>query len=130
MPGCGAKRGAPAAAVAAEPLPVATAVQNRIEEGGLYSVTALSGVTLGASPAWLQQRLERAGLRAGNQRAYIGNTPIMLGGDLIVAIDGEAIQDTSDIGLRSEGKPGEDYPYRIATKPVVIAKPGQAIDES
>jgi S1-C subfamily serine protease len=41
---------------------------------------------------------ERAGLRAGNQRAYIGNTPIMLGGDLIVAIDGEPIQDTSDIG--------------------------------
>jgi S1-C subfamily serine protease len=40
---------------------------------------------------------ERAGLRAGNQRAYIGNTPIMLGGDLIVAIDGDAVADTSDI---------------------------------
>jgi S1-C subfamily serine protease len=40
---------------------------------------------------------ERAGLRAGNQRAYIGNTPIMLGGDLIVAIDGEPMEDTSDI---------------------------------
>ena len=40
---------------------------------------------------------ERAGLRAGNQRAYIGNTPIMLGGDLIVAIDGDAVADTADI---------------------------------
>jgi S1-C subfamily serine protease len=40
---------------------------------------------------------ERAGLRAGNQRVYLGNTPIMLGGDLIVAIDGEPIADTSDI---------------------------------
>ncbi len=40
---------------------------------------------------------ERAGLRAGNQRAYIGNTPIMLGGDLIVAIDGDAVADAGDI---------------------------------
>ena len=40
---------------------------------------------------------ERAGLRAGNQRVYIGNTPILLGGDLIVAIDGEPIADNSDI---------------------------------
>ena len=32
---------------------------------------------------------ERAGLHGGNQQAYVGNTPIMLGGDLIVAIDGQ-----------------------------------------
>jgi S1-C subfamily serine protease len=30
---------------------------------------------------------ERAGLRGGTQQAYLGNTPIYLGGDLIVAID-------------------------------------------
>jgi S1-C subfamily serine protease len=35
----------------------------------------------------------QAGLRAGNERAYLGNIPIMLGGDLIVAIDGEKIED-------------------------------------
>jgi S1-C subfamily serine protease len=40
---------------------------------------------------------ERAGLRGGSQQAYIGNTPIMLGGDLIVAIDGQQITDTQDI---------------------------------
>jgi S1-C subfamily serine protease len=40
---------------------------------------------------------ERAGLRAGNQHAYIGNTPIMLGGDLIVAIDGDPVADAGDI---------------------------------
>jgi len=40
---------------------------------------------------------ERAGLRGGNERAYLGNTPIMLGGDLIVAIDGENIQDQQDL---------------------------------
>jgi len=40
---------------------------------------------------------EQAGLRGGTERAYLGNTPIMLGGDLIVAIDGEKIQDQQDL---------------------------------
>ena len=40
---------------------------------------------------------ERAGLRGGNQQAYLGNTPIMLGGDLIVAIDGQEVTDSQDI---------------------------------
>jgi S1-C subfamily serine protease len=35
---------------------------------------------------------DRAGLRGGSERAYFGNTPIMIGGDLIVAIDGEKIE--------------------------------------
>jgi S1-C subfamily serine protease len=40
---------------------------------------------------------ERAGLRGGNQRAYIGNIPLMLGGDLIIAIDGEQVSDPQDL---------------------------------
>ena len=40
---------------------------------------------------------ERAGLRGGNERAYIGNEPIMVGGDLIVAINGEAAQDQQEL---------------------------------
>jgi S1-C subfamily serine protease len=40
---------------------------------------------------------ERAGLRAGNERAYLGNFPIMIGGDLIVAVDGEELQDQQDL---------------------------------
>ncbi len=40
---------------------------------------------------------ERAGLHGGNERAYVGNTPIMLGGDLIIAIDGEQVTNTQDI---------------------------------
>jgi S1-C subfamily serine protease len=40
---------------------------------------------------------EQAGLRGGTQRAYLGNIPIMLGGDLIVAIDGEKVQDQDDL---------------------------------
>jgi len=40
---------------------------------------------------------DQAGLRAGSEHAYLGNTPIMLGGDLIVAIDNEKIQDQDDL---------------------------------
>ena len=40
---------------------------------------------------------ERAGLHGGNQQAYVGNTPIMLGGDLIVAIDGQEVTDQQEI---------------------------------
>jgi S1-C subfamily serine protease len=42
---------------------------------------------------------ERAGLRGGNQQAYVGNTPIMLGGDLIIAIDGQEVTDQQDISI-------------------------------
>lgn len=40
---------------------------------------------------------ERAGLKGGTQRAALGNTPVMLGGDFIVAIDGEEITNVQDI---------------------------------
>jgi S1-C subfamily serine protease len=40
---------------------------------------------------------DQAGLRGGTERAYLGNTPITLGGDLIVAIDGEKVQDEDDL---------------------------------
>ena len=40
---------------------------------------------------------ERAGLKGGTQQRYLGNQPIMIGGDLIVAIDGEPVQETQDI---------------------------------
>jgi S1-C subfamily serine protease len=40
---------------------------------------------------------DRAGLRGGNERAYLGNTPILTGGDFIVAIDGTEVQDLQDI---------------------------------
>ena len=40
---------------------------------------------------------ERAGLKGGSERAYIGNIPIMLGGDLIVAIDGQDVVDQQDL---------------------------------
>ena len=40
---------------------------------------------------------DRAGLHGGTERAYLGNIPITVGGDLIVAIDGQEIQDQQDL---------------------------------
>jgi S1-C subfamily serine protease len=40
---------------------------------------------------------DAAGLRGGSERAYLGNIPIMVGGDLIVAIDGKEVEDQQEL---------------------------------
>jgi S1-C subfamily serine protease len=40
---------------------------------------------------------DAAGLRGGTERAYLGNKLIMLGGDLIVALDGQKVEDEMDL---------------------------------
>ncbi len=40
---------------------------------------------------------EHAGLHGGTEQAYLGNMPIMVGGDLIVAVDGVQVQDQRDL---------------------------------
>jgi S1-C subfamily serine protease len=40
---------------------------------------------------------EQAGLHGGSQRAWQGNTPVMLGGDLIVALDGQEVATPQDL---------------------------------
>jgi S1-C subfamily serine protease len=40
---------------------------------------------------------DKAGLHGGTQQMYQGNTPVMLGGDLIVAMDGQEIAQPQDL---------------------------------
>ncbi len=40
---------------------------------------------------------ENAGLHGGTERAYLGNIPIMVGGDLIVAIDGNKCENQQEL---------------------------------
>jgi len=40
---------------------------------------------------------DTAGLRGGNERAFLGNIPITVGGDLIVAIDGQKVEDQQEL---------------------------------
>src|ERR1700722_13777410 len=46
---------------------------------------------------------DKAGLHGGNQRLYQGNTPVMLGGDLIVGFDGRDIQTPQDLSAALNG---------------------------
>ena len=65
-------------------------------------------------------------MQPGDRIVFYLTGEVAFGG--VVEVTGEAFEDHSDIGLESEGKPDEDFPYRIKTKPVVIAKQGNAID--
>ena len=40
---------------------------------------------------------EKAGLHGGTQRAYEGNIPVMLGGDLIIGFDGQDVTNRQDL---------------------------------
>lgn len=62
---------------------------------------AVSGVlverTIAGGPA------DHAGIHGGTQRAYLGNTPIYIGGDLIVAIDGDRVTNDQDVAEIMDG---------------------------
>ena len=57
---------------------------------------------------------EKAGLHGGTQRAYEGNTPVMLGGDLIVGFDGTEINDAEDLsGAMNSHHAGDTVTVRV-----------------
>ncbi len=97
------------------PISTAKAVLDDFARYGRVRRPSMDAVTLEISPDLAQQigspadygvliervlpkgAAERAGLRGGSQRAYLGYMPIVLGGDLIVAIDGRAITSKQDL---------------------------------
>src|SRR5450755_263179 len=70
-------------------LPIGPGMAQEMGLASDYGVLIVEAVPGGAA--------ERAGLKGGSQRAYLGNIPVMIGGDLIVAIDGEQIADQQDL---------------------------------
>lgn len=76
---------------------------------------------------------DRAGLRGGSERAYLGNTPIMLGGDLIVAIDGEKIEDEQGLAqIMNNHRAGDSVKitiYRSKRKMEVNVALGEAREQ-
>jgi S1-C subfamily serine protease len=73
---------------------------------------------------------ERAGLRGGNERAYLGNTPIMVGGDLIVAIDDQEVLEPADVaGILNNRRSGDTIKvsiYRGKRKMEINVRLGEA----
>ena len=65
-------------------IPIDPEVANELGLAADYGLLVVQAVPGGSA--------DRAGLRGGSDRAYLGNTPIMIGGDLIVAIDGEKVE--------------------------------------
>ena len=77
---------------------------------------------------------EKAGLKGGTQRAYQGNTPIMLGGDLIIGMDGQEITSPQDLAaVMNAHRAGDDVTvtiFRGRKKMDVRVKLGDAKNQS
>ncbi len=77
---------------------------------------------------------DRAGLHGGNERAYLGATPIMVGGDLIVAIDKDPIGDQQDLAnSMNKHRAGDSVTvtiYRARKKMTVQVVLGEARDRA
>lgn len=78
------------------------------------------------SPWKASRRKQTAEIQPGDRIVYYLTGVVQFGG--IVEATGTVIEDTTDIGLESETKENEEYPFRVPTKPVLIAEPGQEVE--
>ena len=70
-------------------IPIDSEIAGELDLAADYGLLIVQAVPGGSA--------DRAGLRGGSERAYLGNTPILIGGDLMVAIDGERIESQQDL---------------------------------
>lgn len=97
------------------PINSARAVLNQLISTGRVQTVSLGAMTFPVSPSVADQLglsvdhgllvlqvragslAARAGLKAGNQPGYIGNMPVRFGGDIIVAVNGEPLEDQGQL---------------------------------
>jgi S1-C subfamily serine protease len=76
-------------------IPISPDIADQLGLAADYGLLIVRAVPGGAA--------DRAGLRGGSERAYLGNQPIMVGGDLITAIDGQDVQDQQELSRVMNG---------------------------
>lgn len=72
------------------------------------------GLNLPVSEGFLVEQVasgssaDKAGIRGGNRRVFLGHTPLIVGGDILVSMDGTPIRSARDIlRIRERTKPGD-----------------------
>ncbi|HTV15879.1 MAG TPA: trypsin-like peptidase domain-containing protein [Acidobacteriaceae bacterium] len=105
-------------------LPIGPDLAQQMGLAASYGVLIESTVPGGAA--------DRAGLRGGNQIAYLGNMQISIGGDLIVAIDGKEITNSQQLSdVMNSHQPGDTITvtyFRGRKKMTVMVTLGEAHD--
>lgn len=87
-------------------LPISPDIAQQIGLAADYGVLIERAIPGGAA--------DRAGLHGGTERAYMGNTELMLGGDLIVKFDGQEIASPQDLSAAmSAHRAGDTVTLRV-----------------
>jgi len=70
-------------------IPISSELATEMNLAADYGLLIVQAVPGGAA--------DRAGLHGGTERAYLGNMPIMIGGDLIISVDGKKVETQQDL---------------------------------
>jgi predicted RNA-binding protein len=101
-------------------------MQAWINVGSLENFEVLRERGFDLSPWKASRRKQTGEIQPGDRIVYYLTGAVQFGG--IVEATGEMFEDTTDIGLASETKENEEYPFRVPTQPVVIAEPGNEVE--
>ncbi len=101
-------------------------MQAWINVGSPENFEALRKRGFDLSPWKASRRKQTQEIQPGDRIVYYLTGRVQFGG--IVEATDTVQEDDRDIGLASESKEDEAYPFRVPTKPVLIAEPGSEVD--